>query len=286
MENFQLSIFNSQLMYFSPMPPISTPAVILHSFKYSESSKIVRLLTRKLGVVSAVAKGATRPKSTFGARLQLLSEGVAQLYVKPNRDLHTLAEFDVVNLRQGLAKDVRRYASASALAELVLRFAPAEANEDIYVRLATYLDSLTGVPEEYLETMSLSALWGIVCALGFEPAVDGCARDGRDIPGGAALFSIADGGLLCPACAKGSFAEATNTRLKSEDRFALERLILGSCEELGALSARHAAAHRRLLVRFITRHVSEDRELKGLSFWDTLEWHATSNDATSKEPVS
>ena len=268
------------------MPPIATPAIILHSFKYSESSKIVRLLTRELGVISAVAKGASRPKSKFGARLQLLSEGVAQLYVKPNRDLHTLAEFEVDNLRQELATDIRLYASASALAELVLRFAPTEPNEEIYVRLVTYFDALGTAPANYVETISLSAMWGIVCALGFEPAVDGCARDGREIPEGSVLFSIADGGLLCSACANDSGAGAMTTRLRSEDRVGLEQLILGRVEEVGPLPSRHAAAHRRLLVRFITRHVSEERDLKALSFWEQLSWDATSNDATSMDSAS
>lgn len=265
------------------MPPVSTPAIILHSLKYSESSKIVRLLTRELGVLSAVAKGASRPKSKFGARLQLLSEGVAQLYVKPNRDLHTLAEFEVENLRQELATDIRRYASASALAELVLRFAPSEPNEEIYVRLVAYFDSLGIVPGEYLETTSLAALWGIVCALGFEPAVDGCARDGREISEGTALFSIADGGLLCKSCAKDSGTGATTTRLQADDRLALEQLILGRVDEVGPLPSRHAAAHRRLLVRFIVRHVSEDRDLKALAFWENLVWDVMSNDTTLKE---
>ena len=116
------------------MPPVSTPAVVLHSFKYSESSKIVRLATRELGVQSAIAKGALRPKSKFGATLQALSEGVAQLYVKPNRELHTLAEYDVTKQHVGLARDVRRYAAASALAELVMRTAPAERSISISPR--------------------------------------------------------------------------------------------------------------------------------------------------------
>ncbi len=235
----------------------------------------MRLLTRELGVLSAVAKGADRPKSKFGARLQLLSEGVAHIYVKPNRDLHTLAEFEVENLRHGLAADVGRYASASALAELVLRFAPAEQNEEIFVRLVAYLDSLSVVLKEHLETTSLSALWGIVCALGFGPAMDGCARDGRQLRDGPASFSIPDGGLLCASCAKGAEVPGTTTRLESEDRIALAFLVEGRCDEVSPLSPRHAAAHRRLLARFVTRHVSEDRDLKALSFWEQGEWDAT-----------
>ena len=53
-----------------PMPLVSTDAIILHSFRYGETSKIVRLLTRDHGPQSVIAKGAMNPKSKFGARLQ------------------------------------------------------------------------------------------------------------------------------------------------------------------------------------------------------------------------
>src|SRR6266700_4162500 len=62
------------------MSLVTTPAVVLQTYRYSETSKVVRLATRDLGVQSAIAKGALRPKSRFGAGLELLSEGVAQLY--------------------------------------------------------------------------------------------------------------------------------------------------------------------------------------------------------------
>ena len=74
------------------MPPTSTPAIILHTFPYGETSKIARLLTRDHGVQSVMAKGALRPKGKFGARLQVLSTGNAQIYCKANRDKATLED--------------------------------------------------------------------------------------------------------------------------------------------------------------------------------------------------
>ncbi|MGH9262540.1 MAG: DNA repair protein RecO, partial [Acidimicrobiales bacterium] len=65
----------------------STPAVVLQTYRYSETSKVVRLATRDLGLQSAIAKGALRPRSPFGAGLELLSEGVAQLYHRESREL-------------------------------------------------------------------------------------------------------------------------------------------------------------------------------------------------------
>jgi len=46
---------------------ITTPAVVLRTHRYSETSKIVRLATRELGVQSAIAKGVLRPRSPLEA---------------------------------------------------------------------------------------------------------------------------------------------------------------------------------------------------------------------------
>jgi len=93
--------------------PRHHPRLVLQTYRYSETSKVVRLATRDLGVQSAIAKGALRPKSRFGAGLELLSEGMAQLYFRETRELHTLGAFDLVNLRRDLADDVGRFAGAA-----------------------------------------------------------------------------------------------------------------------------------------------------------------------------
>src|SRR5438046_6514536 len=106
------------------MSLVTTPGVVLQTYRYSEAAKVVRLATRDLGVESAIGKGALRPKSRFGAGLELLSEGVAQLYFREARELHTLGAFDLVNLRRDLADDVGRFAGAAGVAEVMLKMAP------------------------------------------------------------------------------------------------------------------------------------------------------------------
>src|SRR5438128_9877861 len=59
------------------MALVTTPAVVLQTYRYSETSKVVRLATRDLGVQSALAKGARRPKSRIGAGLALSIVGPA-----------------------------------------------------------------------------------------------------------------------------------------------------------------------------------------------------------------
>src|SRR5579872_4109848 len=106
------------------MALVITQSVVLRTHRYSETSKIVRLATRELGVQSAIAKGALRPHSRFGACIEFLSEGEAQLYYRESRELHTLGAFDVTDLRRGLAHDVERFTAAAAMAEVMLKMAP------------------------------------------------------------------------------------------------------------------------------------------------------------------
>src|SRR2546425_9009187 len=103
------------------MALVTTPAVVLRTYPYSETSKIVRLATRDLGVQSAIAKGVLRPKSRFAAGLELPSEGVAQLYHPETRELQTPAAFDLLVLRRELAQDVRRLAGGPGPTQPILK---------------------------------------------------------------------------------------------------------------------------------------------------------------------
>lgn len=259
-------------LYFQDMPLVTTPAIILHAFKYSDTSKIVRLATRDHGVQSAIAKGASRPKSRFGASLQVLTQGIAHLYMKHTTELHTLSAFDVAEQRAALAGDLARYAAASAIAELMMRCAPAEPQPQLFDLLAAQLDRLAQVPADRVATAGIAGLWAMVNALGFTPTLASCVRDGRPLEAGAVGFSVPDGGFLCGPCTR----ERTTTVLEPEDRAALEELAAGSDQIPEAWSPRHATAHRRLLARFIEHHLAEGHPLKAVEFWETAPWNGTS----------
>jgi DNA repair protein RecO (recombination protein O) len=240
--------------------------MILHAFPYGETSKIVRLLTSELGPQSVMAKGARQPKSKFGARLQVFSEGTAQIYVRPGRDLQTLADFDVREQHRGLSGSVARYTAAAAVAEIVMRLAPAEPHPDVYTVTSAAFANLETVDPALLDVASLVWLWTVVGALGFAPRADACARDGRPLPTGRVRFSVIDGGFLCASCGRGS----DGTALEPADRAVVEALIAGDVASVGTLTSKHAAAHRRLLRRFVERHAAEGRELRALEMWQEL----------------
>ena len=233
------------------MSLVSTPAIVLRTYPYSETSKIVRLATRDYGVQSAIAKGVLRPKSPFGAALETLSEGVAQLYHKETRELQILAAFDVTQLRRGLAGNVGRFAGAAALSEVMLKMAPPAPLPAAYEALIFGLDALAGATAEQVDAVAVRWLWLLVGVLGFAPELNVCVRDGNQVSGTVA-FSAAEGGVLCANCA----GLKPPTRLPPRAYSDL-RALNDEAAEVPTLDAAHAAAHRRLVARFIRQHLGE-----------------------------
>jgi len=252
------------------MPVALTPAIVLSSLRYSETSKIVRLATRDLGVQSAIAKGALRPKSRFGAALQLLSEGQAQLYLKEHRELHTLAAFDLIRVPVGIAGDLERYAVASALAEVMLRFAPADPHPESFDLLRDALAALEAAPATDVRAAGLRAVWRLVSALGFSPSLDHCVHCGATVdPAGEVAFSSGDGGVVCGDCS----GPSAPVRLPERARRDLAAL-LAPAGPLPLLDFPHYVAHQRLLGRYVRYHLGEGAELPALDFWTRRPWEA------------
>ncbi len=241
----------------------TTPAVILHAFPYGETSRIVKLATRDFGVQSAMAKGARRPRSKFGASLETLSEGTAFLYIKPQRELQTLSQFDVMRQRPGLASDLKRYAAASAVAEIVMRFAPADPHPEIFDLLVAMLDLLSEAPASDAPAVSLVALWSMVAILGFAPSLDSCAVCGVPVPEPSG-FALNEGGFVCARCVRG----LSVSKLSAPDCAALRAFVAGDPGPGRDLPDRHLRAHRRLFIRFTGRHVNDGRALKALDLWE------------------
>ncbi len=234
---------------------------------YRESSKIVRMATHDAGVVSAIAKGALRPKSRFGAALQPLSDGIAQMYMAEHHDLHTLAEFDLTHLRTRLAADLGRYAAAVTLAELMIRFAPQAPHPESFDVLREALSLLEEAPHGTVDVVSLRCIWRLVSELGFEPALDRCARDGTPVPpDGDLRFSAAEGGALCPRCSGTTGVARLDARARAD-----LRALLTPGAELPELDNPHGTAHRRLVSRYVRYHLAEGIELPALRFWTTRE---------------
>jgi DNA repair protein RecO (recombination protein O) len=249
------------------MALLATDAIVLHAFDYLESSRILRLVTRDAGVRSVLAKGARRSSRRFGSALDLFAQGSAQLYAKPGRDLDTLGAFDVTTSRDGIAAELGRFAGASAVAELTLRFGRDAADPGLFDAVAAALDALTTAARDDAVATTLASAWHIVAELGFGPAVDVCAECHAPLPGDATvMFSHPSGGALCARC--GRIAPAGRV-LPAAARDTLRGFLAGRAVPVDDASAR---AHQRLLREFLGEHLTEGRPLRALELWEATRW--------------
>jgi len=237
------------------VPIVTTRSIVLQTYPYSDTSKILRLLTLEYGPQSVMARGALRPRSRLSGILEPFAEGSATFYLKPERDLHTLSGFELIKERQALGPDLRRYAAASVLCELVLRLAPAERDPQLYRTLSRGLDALMQAAAEDVPGTAVAACWTLVVVLGFSPDLAGCARCGDAMDDRGGRLDVREGTLVCEGCLPGRGG------LSGEDVATLRRLAGGDPRGRAPSSRQFT-----LLVDFIRHHAAEGMRLRSLDF--------------------
>jgi DNA repair protein RecO (recombination protein O) len=248
----------------------TTEAVVLHAFDYLESSRIIKLLTRDLGLRSALARGARRSAKRFGASIDLFVQGTAELEVKPGRDLDTLTSFDVSHTRASIGLDLSRFTAASAIAELILRFAKDDTDEELYDVTVDALDRISVAIGGAARDAAIAGAWRILAALGFGPQLDACSECDREFdPAETILFSHSAGGVVCDNCAGGA---RSGRKLPPEARTTLIGWLIGDPER--ALTDTEARAHQRLLREFVHEHLSDGKPMRAFDAWETSTWTA------------
>jgi DNA repair protein RecO (recombination protein O) len=184
---------------------LKTEAVVLRSIRYGEADRILHLYTARRGRVGAIAKGARRPKSRFGGRLEpffrldlLLHEGRGELL--------TVTQANTVDGYPRLRSSGPALSAAARSCDSVLRLLDsAEPNLPAYNLLCRYLTLLDdpAAPTAASLAMALSFRLKLALAAGFSPELASCARCGEaeHLVG----FSGAAGGIVCASCEAGSF---------------------------------------------------------------------------------
>ena len=101
-----------------------TPAIVLRTVDYGEADRVVTLLSRDEGKLSAIARGARKSKRRFGAALSLFGVGEARLTERAGAELGTLESFSSQRGFPGLYADVAKVAHGSYACELARELAP------------------------------------------------------------------------------------------------------------------------------------------------------------------
>ncbi len=249
------------------MPSVVTTAIVLHAFNYSESSRILRLATREVGVQSVMARGARASQRRFGSAVDLFAEGEVQFEMRPGRDMHTLARFDVVRSRVALGGSLERFEGASALAEVMLRVAADdETPADAFDALQAGLDDIAASAAPTVAT--ITATWRLLGSLGFMPALDACVQCDTELPAAAdAAFNAELGGVLCAQCAARVPSRRLPAPARAQIRVWLDAFTDGAARGAPAMDEPTTRAHQRLLRIFVHAHLTEGRALRAFDAW-------------------
>ena len=101
------------------MPSFKSDAYIIGRYPLTESSWIVVLFTRELGLVRAVAKGGKQVKSPFRGSLEPMGLSSVHVYCKEGRDLGTIRSADETESPLELFSDWGRSAVLFGLQEVL-----------------------------------------------------------------------------------------------------------------------------------------------------------------------
>jgi len=208
---------------------VKTEGIVLRSIRFGEADRILHIYSRTRGRLGAIAKGARKPRSRFGGRLEpffrldmVLHEG--------RGDLLTVSAVSTVDAYPRLRCDGAALGAAARACDAVLRLLDAaEPNPPAYNLLCRYLGLLDG-PDRGAHAGAATALsfrLKLALAAGFVPELASCARCGEaeHLSG----FSGAAGGVVCASCEAGSFPLSEEAH-----RFMIEALARSLDEAPGA----------------------------------------------------
>jgi DNA repair protein RecO (recombination protein O) len=180
-----------------------TQAIVLRVIDFSETSAVVTLFTSDFGKISALAKGARRPKGPFENALDLLSL-VRVLFLRKSSDaLDLLTEARLERRFRSAGRDLTRLYAGYYLAELLMEMTD---NHDPHPELFAAADqALQGLDTDApLAATVLRFELTALRLLGHLPSLDECVSCGRSVEGqGRVAFGLLAGGVLCDTCRSG-----------------------------------------------------------------------------------
>lgn len=247
------------------MPLTRTAALVLRAYDYGDSSRIFRLYTPELGLQSVLARGVKGPRSRLRGVLDLFNRVEVSYVRRAGRTLHVPRDAELIESYARMKRDLDRMLAFGGVARLVQALAQEEeANPALFAFLVATAGALDDprLPSEAVEPLRQHAGWRVLDLKGYAAQVETCVACGRAAGAGMA-FAVAEGGILCAACAGG------RPPLSRREHAALLTLVRGDAER--ASGWRFAAGEARRLDRlreaFTSYHTGVPPRAGGGSAW-------------------
>lgn len=182
--------------------------LIIKEAPMGDKDKRLVMLTREMGKISVIAKGALSPKSKWGATSQTFCYG--DYVLSKGQTFYYIKEAQLIESFFALRQNLDRLAYATFMLEVAetLTLDGVE-NQNLMRLLLRGLMAMTKA-EEGSESLAADAfVWRVLAESGFYPDLENCRSCGRDMsslaPGAGPaqpeyVFDFALGGLICGLC--------------------------------------------------------------------------------------
>jgi len=238
------------------MKLVTTDAIVLRAYNLAEADRIVLCLTRSSGLVRAVAKGARRMKSRFGAALEPFTLIKLSFHEKEHRELVTVSSAEILKSYFSIAARVEAVELLAYMSEMVNEFAPPhEADEKLFRMLAACIDALSLSEGSERLMIRYFEVWLLRLA-GLFPDLNACEGCGVALEGGQSASLDSHSQAYCQDCHPGGLSLLSPGVLNAVH--ATQRLSPAQFVEREPLSPRDDSQLGDLTHRLIT-HAIERR---------------------------
>ncbi|MCL2882385.1 MAG: DNA repair protein RecO [Coriobacteriia bacterium] len=212
------------------MPTYSARATVLKKTKLGEADLIITLVATDGRELRAVAKGARKPGSRLGARVEPFT--VLEGQFATGRSLDVVSDVRTVDTHASLRDDYDKLLVASVAAEMLeIVAAQAQASEFLAEMSATLFDVMDACAADKALQLLVAWMLKLFAVLGYRPILEECAICGRGVtmPAASAIpdapvipaspvipgltrdlderfcWSAEAGGVICATCGAGQF---------------------------------------------------------------------------------
>ena len=232
---------------------VTTDAIVLRTYNLAESDRIVLCLTRSSGLVRAVAKGARRMKSRFGAALEPFTLIKLTFHEKENRELVTISAAEILESHFDLTSNLESAEVLAYMGELVAEFAPPHETDELLFRmLAACVEALAQEKGRDRVLTRYFEIWLLRLA-GLFPDLRSCASCGIPLDAPAKISVDSELRPRCHQCNPGNASSLSPEALRIIR--ATHRLSPANFAEKHRLSERQYSEIGDLTQRLITRAI-------------------------------
>ena len=237
-------------------------AVVLKTLNHGDTSKIITLYSREVGLLKLIAKGVRSPKSKAAGLFQPTRHLQVIYYAKSSSDLQMFKSGELLDGFFGLEEDFDRLTLAQVVVELLDRTVEDEESHPKLFQLL--VDTLGRLSDKSISTAE--AYWffhtHLLRELGFRPHIGHCSICQDPLDAGGSL-GVSNPHLECLKCHQAS----QDSIFVSETVLDTIQSILDSDWSEVGRSTLNAAERRTLwdfLWRFTFYHIESARGMKSL----------------------